>query len=131
PQLRKARRVNSPALVAREQCRRKSIITCSMIYLDLWLEISTISSFVYECGATNRETNTSSIICSPSRMVPKCMVWEACCVSSFPLKTALTIAMACGPDKRITAIAPFAPGEVAKATMVSCTDDTDVDMLQK
>src|SRR5690606_3619719 len=58
------------------------------------------------------------------------MVWEACFCRSFPLKTVSVIVMACVPDKRITAMAPFAPGEVAKATMVSC-ETNPVDMLQR
>src|SRR5690606_1578090 len=71
-----------------------------------------------EVGATKRETSTSSIIFSPSRMLPKWMVWEACFSRSFPLKIPLVNLMASFPDRRITAMAPT-PWGVAKATMVS------------
>src|SRR5690606_28016442 len=58
------------------------------------------------------------------------MVCEACFCKSFPLNTVLVLVMAWEPDKPITAMAPFAPGEVAKATMVSC-ETNPVDILHR
>src|SRR5690606_31856447 len=67
----------------------------------------------------NNDTRTSSNTSSPSRMVPKWMVWVDCRDRSLPLKTRLTMAIASAPDTRMIAMAPL-PAAGANATIVSC-----------
>ena len=66
----KARAENSPGSATLAPCLHSREITLEAIYREPWIEISTLSSPVYECGARKRATTTSSTTCSPSIMLP-------------------------------------------------------------
>ena len=91
------------------------------MYDDAWHDISTEFSPVYECGARNTLTSTSSMVVpAPSWTVPNFIVYPAASeILPFLHEIILSVMLnASGPLTLITDIAPV-PGTVAGAQMVS------------
>ena len=91
------------------------------MYEDAWHDISTEFSPVYECGARNTLTRTSSTVAPVvSDTVPNLMVYPFAS-AIVPLRQRMILSAtlrASGPLTLITEIAPV-PGTVAGAQIVS------------
>ena len=119
--LRNALWVNSPGSAARAPASWRRSMTEETMYEEAWHDISTEFSPVYECGARNTLTRTSSrTVPLASSILPNLMVYPAASEID-PLRHDMTLSAmlnASGPLTLITEMAPV-PGTVAGAHIVS------------
>ncbi len=126
--LTKARRVYSPGSAILAPASHRSLIISDAMKLDAWHEISTLSSPVYEEGARNTQTRTSSTTPPPGEdTVPNLTEYPGV-PETVPVRSLTTLSATekhSGPLTLITVIAPV-PGTVAGATIVSAYPDISI-----